>query len=209
MQHDRDQLGGRGPERHDHLDEARDHASRAAEHAGDAAHHTKEAMEAGAAGTVERARDAARTVGERTAEGARTAGEMARNAARSTAEGATHAASTAAGAVRSTVGEMADRIAERAGGWWNQAKDALPDLPDSEREAYRRRLEAAATAEREEELALAAFTLGYLAAQNPDYRGRGYADVEPDLRHGYAGAGDAATCATFIEYGYERGASAL
>ena len=53
------------------------------------------------------------------------------------------------------------------------------------------------------------YVLGYVAGRNPEYAGRGYADVEPHLRGGYTGkrAGSYDTLRDFGQRGYERGST--
>jgi hypothetical protein len=203
---DRDRMTGTASR--DDLDRAGDHARDAAHHAGEAAHHTKEAIEAGASGTLERTREAVKDTAESVSRTARHAGEKVGDAARSAAGAVTGAASTAAGAVTDAVGGMASRISDRAGGWWSAAKDAVPQLPNAELEACRVRLESAPSDEMVSEVALAAFALGYMASQNPDYRGRGFDQVEPDLRHGFSGADSGYDAwRGYTMYGYQRGSS--
>jgi hypothetical protein len=218
----------------DHLGAAGEHTAEAARQMKNAGRHAGEAMQAGAAGTAERASDAAsavgraagaakdgaadaaRTVGGAAKSGASTAagavGSAASTAARvagSTASTAAGAAGSAASAVGSTVGAAASRIAEKAGGWWSSARDAMPELPNAELELCRERYAAhdAASDEFTMDVALAAYALGYAAAQNPAYGTGGYESAEADLRHGFTSeAGTYHAWSDFSRYGYERGA---
>jgi hypothetical protein len=90
---------------------------------------------------------------------------------------------------------------------WASARGRAGDLPEAEHEAWLVRFESPAYDQRVvEEVALSAFALGYLAAQNPDYRGQGFDSVEPDVRHAYEGGHtEYETWRDFTRYGYERG----
>ena len=61
------------------------------------------------------------------------------------------------------------------------------------------------------ERALPGYTLGYVAAGNPGYRGRRFEEIEPDLRHGFTEepGTDYDTLRDFTRYGYERGTRRL
>jgi hypothetical protein len=213
MQHHNDRDRALDRSAGEHLDHAGDHAEEAAHHAGEAARHTKEAMEAGASGTLERTREAARDAGRTVGHVASDAASAVGSAARSTAEGAAHAAGAAAGAVsgtvaavRNAVGPMASRIADRVGGWWSQAKDAVPELPKVQLEACDARLSESGSAGIDAEVARAAYALGYMAAQNPGYRDRGFDQIEPEVRHGYAGSeAEYGSWRDFTRHGYEQG----
>ncbi len=64
----------------DNLNRASEHLDRAADHAGDAAHHTKEAMQAGASGTLERTKEAVRETGRKVGDVADRAADATREA---------------------------------------------------------------------------------------------------------------------------------
>jgi hypothetical protein len=223
--HRSEDLDGAG----DHMNAAGDHTSEAARHAGEAARHTKEAMQAGASGTMDRARETAAGAGRaagNVADGAKDAAAGAARAAGSAAGSAKHAVASAAGTVGSTVkggaksvasaasavsgavGAAASRIAGKVGGWWESARHAAPELPDVELEALRTQFAAyeAAADDFTVEVAATAYALGYLAAQNPEYQGRQYEHVEPDLRHGFFGdSGTYHAWRDFSRSGYDSG----
>jgi hypothetical protein len=242
----------------DHLDRAGDQTSDAARHMKQAGHEVKEALEAGAAGTLGRTREAAREVG-RTAESvAESAADTARAVAHKAghvAERVSHAESNrdlerradsttekvldkagqALSGAAPTVGRGAEavvgaagsalhfaggalgtvvgKIAGRVGGWWNTASEAIAELPEEEHQACLLHFEAYTPrpADMTFETALPGYGLGYVAARNPDYRGRRFEDIEPDLRHGFNTDLDTEYPAMrdFARFGYERGTTGL
>jgi hypothetical protein len=199
----------------DELDRAGEHAREAGHHVKEAGRHAAEAMEAGASGTLERAADAARDTGRAAGHAASNAAGAVVGSAKHAGEAVGHAASSAAhaagaafGAVTEPVRGMASRIADRVGGWWGTAKHAVPEVPHADREALLVRLETVPSGEILEDVAVAAYTLGYMAAQNPDYRGRGFDEVESDVRSAYSGDDSAyGTWRDYTAHGYERGSA--
>lgn len=105
-------------------------------------------------------------------------------------------------------------LALAAGGWWAGSKlvDAVKELREEDEEDCRVYFEShpARTTGLTYDRARTGYTLGYTAARNPDYTGRGFEDVEPDLRGGFTGsyAGQYDTLRDFARRGYERGAGA-
>jgi hypothetical protein len=238
----------------DELDRAAQHLDRAQDHAGDAAHHTKEAMEAGASGVLERTADTAREAGrrvegatERTVEVAKDVGRKAGHVADgvihaeadarvesrtgSTVEKVVHGAGNAlqsaapavgrgaeaavkvtgaaVSAISGVLGTIIGKIAGRVGGWWNGAAEAIAELPEEEHQACLIHFESYTPrpAGVTFETALPAYAIGYVAARNPDYRGRRFDDIEGDLRHGLGNDYD--NLRDFSRYGYERGTTRL
>jgi hypothetical protein len=199
----------------DDLDRAGDHAREAGHHVKEAGRHAAEAMEAGASGTLERTADAARTTGRAAGHAASTAAGAVADTAKHAGEAVGHAASSAAhaagaafGAVTDPVRGMASRIADKVGGWWGTAKHDVPEVPEADREALLVLLETVPSDEILEDVAAAAYTLGYMAAQNPDYRGRRFDEVEPDVRSAYSGDSSAyGTWRDYTAHGYERGSA--
>jgi hypothetical protein len=113
-------------------------------------------------------------------------------------------------AVGGPLGTVIGKIAGRVGGWWSSASEAISELPQEEEQACRVHFEAYTprTAEMTFERALPAYSVGYVAATNPDYRGRPFTEIEPDLRHGFGNTPDEYdTVRDFTRYGYERGTS--
>jgi hypothetical protein len=234
----------------DHLDRAGDQTSDAARHMKQAGHEVKEALEAGAAGTLERTREAAHEVG-RAADTARDVGQKAGHVAGRVAtappdrdlenradaktenllqragdalkgaaptigrgaEAVVGAAGASLSAISGPLGTVVGKIAGRVGGWWNTASEAIAELPEEEHQACLLHFEAYTPrpADMTFETALPGYGLGYVAARNPDYRGRRFEDIEPDLRHGFNTDLDTEYPAMrdFARFGYERGTTGL
>ncbi|MBA4157672.1 MAG: hypothetical protein H0X65_09375 [Gemmatimonadetes bacterium] len=217
------------------LDRASQDLGRAADHTGDALHHTKEALEAGASATIDGAKEVASTTARaagKVAQGVRNAeinttvegrvsGGTAKvldttaNAVRGAApvvgrgvEATLKATGTALHAVGGPLGWITGKIAGTVGGWWNSASEAVAELPETDEQACRIHFEAYAVrpSGMTWDTARTAYTIGYIAAANPAYSGRGFDDVEPDLRHGFdeetSGVYD--SLRDFARYGYER-----
>lgn len=100
------------------------------------------------------------------------------------------AGAAAAGAAVGTillgpVGTVIGIVGGALGGWWvgqgvKRASDEItPELEDR----YRRHFESSATApaDRSYESVRHAYILGHLARRNPEYQGKSFADVEPEL----------------------------
>jgi hypothetical protein len=221
-----------------HLDRAGDQTSEAARHTADAAREAREAMEAGASGTLERASDAVRDAGRKAGHVAERvshaepdrdlehradagtenvlhkAGDAIRSAAPTIGRGvaaAVGATGASLSAISGPLGTVIGKIAGRVGGWWSTASEAIAELPEEEQRACQLHFEthAARPAGMTFERALPGYTLGYVAARNPDYSGRHFEDVEPDLQHGFGTDTDHhyEDLRDFTRFGYERGTS--
>lgn len=97
----------------------------------------------------------------------------------------------AVGSVGGPLGVIIGGIAGAVGGWWagreiGQTADDYTDTHDVE---YRRRFEATPMEQRGRfrtyEEARPVYQLGYLASRNPQYAGRRFEDIEPDLQQGW------------------------
>jgi hypothetical protein len=96
------------------------------------------------------------------------------------------AAGTAGTLIAGPIGTAVGAIAGAIGGWWAGAgveKDA--ELAPQDEAYYRTHYEASAPDGGKWEQARPAYQLGHLAAANPSYRGRSFADIETDLQHGW------------------------
>jgi hypothetical protein len=118
-------------------------------------------------------------------------------------------AGAAIGSAAGPVGTIIGGIAGAAGGWWagEKAGRAVEDIGDHEPE-YRKHYESATT-ERDRNLtyddARVGYTVGHMAGRNPDYKGREFEDVEPDLRTGWKGADkEYDTMRPYVRHGFER-----
>ena len=98
------------------------------------------------------------------------------------------AGGTAGTIVLGPVGGAIGAIAGAVGGWWAGAgveRDA--ELTRDDEQYYRTHYEAGAPTGADWERARPAYQLGHLAARNPSYKSRSFADIEPELRHGWTG----------------------
>ena len=100
-------------------------------------------------------------------------------------------AGAAIGSVGGPLGVVIGGIAGAVGGWWagreiGETADGYDVEHDTE---YRRRFDATPLERRGRfqtyEQARPLYQLGHLAASNPEYAGRPFEDVEPDLQHGW------------------------
>ncbi|HLL85153.1 MAG TPA: hypothetical protein VK420_20960 [Longimicrobium sp.] len=97
-----------------------------------------------------------------------------------------------------------------AGGAYWAGKKALEAVSEGKEEEthYRRHYEAhPARTTVAYPQARTYYVVGYTAARNPDYTGRSFEDVEPEIRRGFTGsrAGTYESMRDFCRYGYERG----
>ena len=125
------------------------------------------------------------------------------------------AGGTAGTLIAGPIGTAIGAIAGAVGGWWAGAgveKDA--ELPPRYETYYRTHYEASAPAGGSWERARPAYQLGHIAAANPSYRGRSFADIETDLQHGWtretaATAGDWQAVRDLARCGYEHRANSM
>jgi len=188
-----------------------------------------DAMEAGPAGVIEREVTVRRTTAERggevetdrnletrvkdAAENAlHKAGDALQGAAPTVGRGAEMAMSGTGAALSGAsgvVGTIIGKIAGRVGGWWESAREAVAEISEEDRKACMVHFEAyeVRPSGMTFEHALPGYTLGYVAARNPGYRGRRFEDIEPDLRHGFTEgpSADYAALRDFARFSYERG----
>ena len=91
------------------------------------------------------------------------------------------------GAVGGPIGLVIGGIAGAVGGWW-AGRGILNAITESDEAAFRTHYEASPDrpAGREYESVRAAYVAGHLAGRNPDYAGRTFEEIEPDLRRGWS-----------------------
>lgn len=84
------------------------------------------------------------------------------------------------------VGLVLGAIAGAAGGWW-AGKGVADAFTDKDHEAYRAHYASSPDrlADRDYELVQPAYVAGHLAGRNPDYAGRSFDQIEPDLQRGW------------------------
>src|SRR5215207_10923528 len=95
------------------------------------------------------------------------------------------AAGAAVGSLAGPVGTVIGAIAGAAGGWWSgkAAADAASNIDATDDSYYRQRFSE--TGGRNFDRARPAYHLGHVAGFNPDYEGRSFEEIEPDLRRGW------------------------
>ena len=120
------------------------------------------------------------------------------------------AAGAAIGSLAGQVGTAIGAIAGAVGGWWSgkAAADAASDIDTTDDEFYRQRFSS--TGGRDYERARPAYHLGHVAGFNPDYQGRTFDEIEPDLRRGWtndvaASSGDWENVRDYARDAFERG----
>ncbi len=124
----------------------------------------------------------------------------------------------AIGSAGGPVGTVIGGIAGAIGGWWagHAVADAAQGYTVGDDAVYRNHYENSPNrlADRDYESVSPAYQLGHIAAQNPDYRGRPFDQVEPDLERGWISAaskghGDWHSVRGYARDAYERSSSTL
>jgi hypothetical protein len=127
-------------------------------------------------------------------------------------------AGAAIGSLAGPVGTVVGGIAGAVGGWWagRAVADAAQEYSVGDDAVYRNHYENSPNrlADRDYESVSPAYRLGHLAARNPDYSGRPFAEVEPDLRRGWNGIanktyGDWDSVRGYANDAYDRSASSV
>ena len=126
-------------------------------------------------------------------------------------------AGAAIGSIGGPVGTLVGGLAGVIGGWWagRSIAEAAKDYGDADDRYYRNHYEASSrSASRSYEDVRPVYQLGHIASRNPDYAGRDFDKVEPDLRRGWSdeiGArhGDWSSVRGYAREGYTRGTSTL
>jgi hypothetical protein len=92
----------------------------------------------------------------------------------------------ALGIVGGPVGLVVGAIAGALGGWW-AGKGVADAFTDKDYEAYRAHYAASPDrlADRDYESVSAAYVAGHLAGRNPEYAGRSFDQIEPDLQRAW------------------------
>jgi hypothetical protein len=85
------------------------------------------------------------------------------------------------------IGAAIGAIAGAVGGWWvGHASVVAGDWTDHDEAYYRERhQELGGPADRTFETSRPAYQLGHVASRNPDYKGRTFDEIEPELRRGW------------------------
>ncbi len=98
----------------------------------------------------------------------------------------------AIGSMGGPIGTVIGGIAGAIGGWWagRSISEAASGYTAGDDAVYRNHYDSSPNrlADRDYESVSPAYRLGHLAALNPDYRGKSFTDVEPDLKRGWDAA---------------------
>ena len=97
------------------------------------------------------------------------------------------AAGAGLGSILGPAGAIVGGLAGAVGGWWagHGVGEATDDFNDETDAHYRRLHEEHHADSHEYDQARSFYHLGRIARSNPDYRGRGFGEVEQDLRRGW------------------------
>lgn len=120
------------------------------------------------------------------------------------------AAGAALGSLGGPVGTIIGGIAGAAGGWWTgrSVSEAAAHYTEEDDRYYRGHYDAHADrpAGMSYDRARTGYAVGHIAGRNPDYSGRRWEDVEPDLRRGFAGEHekDWDAMRPYMQHAYER-----
>jgi len=138
-------------------------------------------------------------------------GQGLKSAAPAVGKGLETAARVSGSALHAAAGPLAavaGKIAGKVGGWWNSASEKVTEFSPEEEQLCLRHFETYETrpADLTFDYARTAYLVGYLAADNPDYRDRKFEDIEADVRHGLESEETAEYNALrdFARFGYER-----
>lgn len=127
-------------------------------------------------------------------------------------------AGAAIGSVGGPVGTVIGGIAGALGGWWTgrAISEAAEALTEEDEAYYRSHYASSATrpADRTYDHARPAYHLGHIASRNPEYQGRSWEEVEPQLQRGWsddisARHGSWESMRPYAREGYTRGTSTL
>lgn len=115
-------------------------------------------------------------------------------------------AGAAIGSLAGPIGTVLGGIAGAVGGWWagEKAGRAAEDMDEHE-PYYRRHWQENRQPGVAWEDARVGYGIGHMAGRNPDYAGKPWADVEPDLRRGWRWEGrEFDPFRSYVRTGYER-----
>lgn len=115
-------------------------------------------------------------------------------------------AGAAIGSIGGPIGSVIGGIAGALGGWWAGEKvgRAAEDFGDHE-PYYREHYNTTQSSDVDWNDARAGYGLGHVAGRNPSYRGRGYDEVESDLRKGWKDRDrDFDRMRPYVRHGFDR-----
>lgn len=105
-------------------------------------------------------------------------------------------AGAAIGSIGGPIGTVIGGIAGAIGGWWTgrAIAEAASNFSHADDEHFRTDYEARTTGVSNIDLSYdrvrPAYQLGYVASRNPEYAGRSFEEIEPDLQRGWTGNAD-------------------
>ena len=111
------------------------------------------------------------------------------------------------------VGAVVGALAATVGGWWAMhagSDTRAVEVGEEDERHFRSHFDTHPprdTGRLTYEDARTGYTLGHAASRNPSYAGRGFDEVEPELRSGFSGehSGTYDSLRDYTRYGYERG----
>jgi hypothetical protein len=120
------------------------------------------------------------------------------------------------GSAAGPVGTIIGGVAGALGGWWagRAVADAAGSIAHEDEEYFREHYDAQANraSDRAYDDVRPAYYLGQIAAHNPNFTAREFAELEPELERGWAAAGDRGSWSSVRAYaveGFTRGRSKL
>ena len=119
-----------------------------------------------------------------------TMGESNNGSTRAVGEGiggvAGAGAGAAVGSLAGPIGTAIGAIAGAVGGWWSgrAAVDAASSIDETDDAVYRQHFSETSRGG-QYDAARPAYQLGHVASLNPDYKGRAFDEIEPQLRRGW------------------------
>jgi len=120
-------------------------------------------------------------------------------------------AGAAIGATAGPIGSLLGGVAGAIGGWWSgrALAEAAEDITDADEQYYREQRANSGSDHSFDDGARGAYYLGVVAAANPDYAGRNFADIESDLARGWSAGASAhgawTAVSPYAAMGYVRG----
>lgn len=111
----------------------------------------------------------------------------------------------AIGSAAGPVGTVIGVIAGAVGGWWAGEKvgRSLEDWGDHEPH-YREHYDTVDRRDIAYDDATVGYSVGHIAGHNPDYRGRSFTDIEPDLRDNWKHEREYDEMRPYVREGYVR-----
>lgn len=123
-------------------------------------------------------------------------------------------AGAAIGSLGGPIGTVIGGIAGAMGGWWTgrAVSEAAEALTEDDEAYYRKHYETSRAGTRSYDDVRPAYHLGHIASHNPNFQGRSFSEVEPELQRGWSGDvssryGQWSEVRGYASEGYTRGSS--